>query len=69
MLDALGLLSVLRGQPMSAEQITDAIGVSRAKFFRLMRSMHEQLGVVIEHDPTVGGYRIRDWGVINQRRL
>jgi DNA-binding IclR family transcriptional regulator len=67
--DALQLLRVLREETLDAPELMDALDVSRATLFRLLRDMRDDLGVAIDHDESLGGYRIADWGVINPKRL
>lgn len=67
--DALTLLRALSQSTMALDEIMEELGCSRATAFRLLGELRIQLGVCVDHDASLGGYRVTDWGVIDRRRI
>lgn len=66
--EALAILRACARGTCDAEELADIAG-SRSTFFRILRSLRKELGVSIDWDASLGGYRVTDWGLINRRRL
>lgn len=65
--DALSLLRALTEGTMAMDEIMEHLDCSRAKVFRLLGELRIQLGVCVDHDASLGGYRVTEWGAINRR--
>lgn len=50
-------------------ELMESAGCSRATLMRYLADLQRELGVITEWDPSLGGYRVTDWGGLNRRWL